>query len=367
MSTPTTTDTASTTSKRGEPILQVRDLSVDFYVEGEWFSAADQISYDVHAGEVLAIVGESGSGKSQSSMSLLGLLPPNGRTRGSAKMGGTELVGLTGPALRRIRGNEIAVIFQEPMTALNPVYPVGFQIVETLRTHFDMGPTRAKERAIELLELVEMPNPQVRFNSYPHQLSGGQRQRAMIAQSLACDPRLLIADEPTTALDVTVQAEILDLLRRVRTEFDTAIVLITHNMGVVADLADRVAVMDSGKIVEQGSTYEVFTAPKTGTAERFVRTVVRALPQGEELAALRAAHQGRFFTISFTDAGASEAQVFGALARAGVDFNLVHGGVDDIGGRVYGLLTIAVRGTDEAIATALAQVGPGVQVMEAAG
>ena len=274
MSTPTTTDTASTTSKRGEPILQVRDLSVDFYVEGEWFSAADQISYDVHAGEVLAIVGESGSGKSQSSMSLLGLLPPNGRTRGSAKMGGTELVGLTGPALRRIRGNEIAVIFQEPMTALNPVYPVGFQIVETLRTHFDMGPTRAKERAIELLELVEMPNPQVRFNSYPHQLSGGQRQRAMIAQSLACDPRLLIADEPTTALDVTVQAEILKLMRDLRSRIDSGIILITHDMGVVADMADSIVVMRRGKVVEHGTADDIFNRPQ----HPYTRELLGAVP-----------------------------------------------------------------------------------------
>ena len=274
MSTPTTTDTAATTIQRGEPILQVRDLSVDFYVEGEWFSAASEISYDVHAGEVLAIVGESGSGKSQSSMSLLGLLPPNGRTRGSAKMGDTELVGLTGPALRRIRGNEIAVIFQEPMTALNPVYPVGFQIVETLRTHFDMGPKRAKERAIELLELVEMPNPRVRFNSYPHQLSGGQRQRAMIAQSLACDPKLLIADEPTTALDVTVQAEILKLMRDLRSRIDSGIILITHDMGVVADMADSIVVMRRGKVVERGSADDIFNRPQ----HPYTRELLGAVP-----------------------------------------------------------------------------------------
>ncbi|HIZ36365.1 MAG TPA: ABC transporter ATP-binding protein [Candidatus Ruania gallistercoris] len=259
MSTPTTTDSATS---NGEVLLQVRDLSVEFYVEGEWFTAADKISYEVKSGEVLAIVGESGSGKSQSSMSLLGLLPPNGRTTGSATMGETELVGLTGPALRRIRGNEIAVIFQEPMTALNPVYPVGFQIVETLRTHFDMGPSKAKERALELLELVEMPNPQVRFHSYPHQLSGGQRQRAMIAQSLACDPKLLIADEPTTALDVTVQAEILKLMRDLRSRIDSGIILITHDMGVVADMADSIVVMRRGKVVERGTAEEIFTNPQ---------------------------------------------------------------------------------------------------------
>ena len=183
----------------GEPILQVRDLGVDFYVEGEWFPAATGVSFDVHPGEVVAIVGESGSGKTQSSMSLLGLLPSNGRARGSARLGGRELIGLTHGQLRHVRGKEIAVIFQEPMTALNPVYTVGFQIVETLRAHLPIGPAAAKERALELLRLVEIPEPERRFDSYPHQLSGGQRQRAMIAQSLACDPKLLIADEPTTA------------------------------------------------------------------------------------------------------------------------------------------------------------------------
>ncbi|WP_147918078.1 ABC transporter ATP-binding protein [Ruania zhangjianzhongii] len=271
MSTPTTTDSATSSD---EFLLQVRDLSVEFYVEGEWFTAADKISYEVKAGEVLAIVGESGSGKSQSSMSLLGLLPPNGRTRGSAKMGDTELVGLTGPALRKIRGNEIAVIFQEPMTALNPVYPVGFQIVETLRTHFDMGPSKATERALELLELVEMPNPQVRFHSYPHQLSGGQRQRAMIAQSLACDPRLLIADEPTTALDVTVQAEILKLMRDLRSRIDSGIILITHDMGVVADMADSIVVMRRGKVVERGTADEIFNNPQ----HPYTRELLGAVP-----------------------------------------------------------------------------------------
>ncbi len=257
-----------------EPILTVRDLSVDFFVEGEWFPAATGVSYDVHPGEVLAIVGESGSGKSQSSMSLLGLLPANGRATGSAKLGETELIGLTGAPMRRIRGNEMAVIFQEPMTALNPVYPVGFQIVETLRTHFDMGPAAAKERAIELLTLVEMPDPATRFNSYPHQLSGGQRQRAMIAQSLACDPKLLIADEPTTALDVTVQAEILKLMRDLRNRIDSGIVLITHDMGVVADMADKIIVMRRGEVVESGTAEEIFSRPQ----HEYTKELLGAVP-----------------------------------------------------------------------------------------
>ncbi len=240
------------------PILEVRDLDVSFFVDGEWFPAAHGVSYHVDAGEVLAIVGESGSGKTQSSMSLLGLLPPNGRATGSAKLKGQELIGLTGAPMRRIRGKEIAVIFQEPMTAMNPVYTIGFQIVETLRTHFVMSPKEAKARAIELLTLVEIPEPERRFSAFPHQLSGGQRQRAMIAQALACEPKLLIADEPTTALDVTVQAEILKLMRDLRERIDSGIVLITHDMGVVADMADRIVVMQNGRIVETGTADEIF-------------------------------------------------------------------------------------------------------------
>lgn len=248
--------------KRGEVILEVKDLSVHFWVNNDWFTAADKLNYDVKAGEVLAIVGESGSGKTQSSMSLVGLLPPNGRASGSAKMRGTELVGLTGPRLRSIRGKEIAVIFQEPMTALNPLYTVGFQIVETIRTHFVISPHEAKERALELMRLVEIPEPEVRFNSYPHQLSGGQRQRIMIAQALSCEPALLIADEPTTALDVTVQAEILKLMRELRRRVDAGIILITHDMGVVADMADKMIVMKDGVVVEHGSSREIFGNPQ---------------------------------------------------------------------------------------------------------
>jgi len=232
-------------------ILEVKGLGVDFWVEGEWVPAAKNLSYKIAAGEVLAIVGESGSGKSASSMALLGLTPQNGRIFGSVKLDGEELVTATSKRLRELRGSGIAVIFQEPMTALNPVYTIGFQIIETLRVHFNMTNLKAKQRAIELLTMVDLPDPEKAFNSYPHQLSGGQRQRAMIAQAISCDPKLLIADEPTTALDVTIQAEILDLLRDLQKRLDSAILLITHDMGVVADLADRVLVMKDGVMVEQ--------------------------------------------------------------------------------------------------------------------
>jgi len=253
-----TTDAAAADA----PVLSVRDLGVRFWVGGEWFTAAENISYDVRPGEVLAIVGESGSGKSQSSMSLIGLLPANGRASGSAKLRGRELIGMPQAQMREVRGDDISIIFQEPMTALNPVYTVGYQIVETLRTHFDMGPSAAKERALELMRLVEIPEPEKRFDSFPHQLSGGQRQRIMIAQALACDPTLLIADEPTTALDVTVQAEILKLMRDLRERIDSGIILITHDMGVVADMADRIIVMRNGRVVEAGTSAEIFSDPQ---------------------------------------------------------------------------------------------------------
>ena len=249
-------------SKADQAVLQVSNYSVDFWVEGVWYPAAINMNFDVQAGKVLAIVGESGSGKSTTAMGLMDLLASNARIEGSVKVKGQEMVGANKTLLRRARGRDVAYIFQEPMTALNPVYTIGFQIVETLRTHFDMGPQEAKVRAIELITMVEIPNPEASFDKYPHQLSGGQRQRAMIAQSLACDPGLLVADEPTTALDVTVQAEILDLIRNLRDRLNSAILLITHDMGVVADLADDILVMKDGNTVEYGTADQIFNRPQ---------------------------------------------------------------------------------------------------------
>ena len=268
------TGTPSDTTFAKEPILSVKDLSVRFWVGDEWLTAAEGLTYDLHPGEVLAIVGESGSGKSQSSMSLMGLLPRNGRASGSARLGHRELVGLAEERMQHVRGNEISVIFQEPMTALNPVYTVGFQIVETLRVHTVMGPKQAKQEALRLMRLVEIPDPEDRFNAFPHQLSGGQRQRIMIAQALACQPKLLIADEPTTALDVTVQAEILKLMRELREKVDAGIILITHDMGVVADMADRMLVMKQGRVVEEGTAQQIFSAPQ----HPYTRQLLDAVP-----------------------------------------------------------------------------------------
>ncbi len=257
-----------------ETVLEVTGLGVDFWVDGVFYPAAIDLNYTVKRGEVLAIVGESGSGKSSSSMALLGLLPANAKVSGSIKLLGRELRGIPERELREVRGNQIAVIFQEPMTALNPVYTIGFQIVEALRSHFDLNPAQAKARALELLTMVEMPDPEIAFRKFPHQLSGGQRQRAMIAQSISCDPVLLIADEPTTALDVTVQAEILELLRSLRTRLDSAIILITHDMGVVADLADNILVMKDGLGVEAGTVVDVFTNPQAA----YTKSLLAAVP-----------------------------------------------------------------------------------------
>ena len=249
-------------SQGNEPVLKVSGYNVEFWVDGVWYPAAIDMNYEVAAGEVLAIVGESGSGKSSSQMGLMSLLASNARVTGSVKVRGNEMVGVPINQVRKFRGREVAYIFQEPMTALNPVYTIGFQIVEALKNHYTISNKEAKKRAIELLALVEIPSPEKSFDKYPHQLSGGQRQRAMIAQSLSCDPGLLIADEPTTALDVTVQAEILDLMRNLKDKLNSAVVLITHDMGVVADLADRILVMKDGYTVEQGTSDQIFNKPQ---------------------------------------------------------------------------------------------------------
>jgi len=258
-----------------EPILKVKDFTVEFWVDGVWYPAAVNMNFQIAPGEVLAIVGESGSGKSTTGMGLMSLLATNARMYGSVQVKGHEMIGAKSSVLRKYRGKEVAYIFQEPMTALNPVYTIGFQIVETLRTHFDMGPHQAKDRAIELLTLVDIPNPAGSFNKYPHQLSGGQRQRAMIAQALACDPGLLVADEPTTALDVTVQAEILDLMRGLKDKLNSAILLITHDMGVVADMADEILVMKDGLTVEHGTADQIFNRP----SHPYTKELLAAVPK----------------------------------------------------------------------------------------
>ena len=256
------------------PILQIRDLRVEFRQKKEWREVVHGVSVDVARGEVVALVGESGSGKSTIAMSVPGLLPSNGRNSGSILLDGQELIGASSSQLRKIRGQQVAVIFQEPMRAMNPVYTIGWQIREMLQAHRDLSKEQARERAIELLRLVDIPEPERRVDSYPHQLSGGQRQRAMIAQALALDPKVLIADEPTTALDVTVQGEILELMHDLKGRIEASILLITHDMGVVADLADRVVVLKDGAIVEQGSAHDIFYDPKQPYTQQLLKAVL---------------------------------------------------------------------------------------------
>jgi peptide/nickel transport system ATP-binding protein len=242
--------------------LQVRDLRVTFDTDEGPVLAVNGVSFDVAAGEVLALVGESGRGKSMTAMSLMGLLPPTATRTGSLQLEGRELATLRPRDMREIRGRDISMIFQEPMTSLNPVFTVGYQIGEVLRRHEGMNRKQARARAVELLDLVRIPAPERRVDEYPHQMSGGMRQRVMIAMAVACNPKVLLADEPTTALDVTIQAQILDIMRDLRQALDTSIVIITHDLGVVADIAERVVVMYAGHVVETGSVEDVFARPQ---------------------------------------------------------------------------------------------------------
>jgi oligopeptide/dipeptide ABC transporter ATP-binding protein len=244
-------------------LLEVAGLRTVFATDDGELAAVDGVSFEVDAGRTLAIVGESGCGKSVTSLSVMGLVAPPGRiAAGSVRFEGRELVGLPERELQDLRGNGMAMIFQEPMTSLNPAFTVGEQIVEGLRRHRALTRAQAGERALQMMRRVRIPAPEQRFHEHPHKLSGGMRQRAMIAMALACEPRLLIADEPTTALDVTIQAQILDLLRTLQRETGTAIVLITHDLGVVAELADEVVVMYAGRVVERGPVARLFEQPE---------------------------------------------------------------------------------------------------------
>jgi oligopeptide transport system ATP-binding protein len=246
-----------------EALLSVEDLKVEFWTSRGTIYAVNGVSFDIAPGETLGIVGESGCGKSVTSLAILGILARAARvTSGTATYGGRDLLKLSDEELRGVRGREIAMIFQDPMTSLNPVLTIGFQIEEVLRTHFGLEKDDARERAAELLDRVGIPNAPARLRDYPHQFSGGMRQRAMIAMALACEPKLLIADEPTTALDVTIQAQILDLLRELVTEQDTALILITHDLGVVAGMCERVNVMYAGMFMETGTAEQVFAKPR---------------------------------------------------------------------------------------------------------
>ncbi|MEM7417740.1 MAG: ABC transporter ATP-binding protein [Gemmatimonadota bacterium] len=272
------------------PLLEVDDLQTSFVLSRrDPLVAVDGVSFTVNAGETLAIVGESGSGKSVTALSIMQLLPARvGQiTRGAIRLGGRDLTALPEEEMRRVRGKEIGMIFQEPMTSLNPVHTVGAQISEVLVEHESVSPKEARDRAIDLLHTVGIPEPTSRVDNYPHEMSGGMRQRAMIAMALACRPSLLIADEPTTALDVTIQAQILDLIAELQTELGMGIIFITHDLGVVAQIAQRVAVMYAGQIVEGGPVEEIFRRPRMPYTAGLIGSIPR----------LGSADQGRLSTI----------------------------------------------------------------------
>lgn len=270
------------------PLLSVRNLRTVFSTEEGEVAAVDGISFDLHAGETLGIVGESGSGKSVTSLSIMRLIPsPPGRiASGEIIFNGEDLLKKSPAEMRKIRGNEISMIFQEPMTSLNPVFTIGDQIMEAIILHQKLNKKQARERAIEMLRLVGIPSPERRVDEYPHQLSGGMRQRVMIAMALSCNPKLLIADEPTTALDVTIQAQILELLQRLQKELGMAIILITHDLGVVAGMVDRVIVMYAGKIVEEAPVRDLFRAPKHPYSEGLLGSIPKLHETQERLQAI---------------------------------------------------------------------------------
>lgn len=263
MSSPTRPQSGTSTNTSAvEPLLRVEDLSVRFVSRAASINAVNGVSFTLESGEVLCIIGESGSGKSVTLRALMRLLPKRAQVGGQVRIAGEDLLGLSERQLSALRGAKIAMIFQEPMTALDPVFTIGDQIAETLMRHQKISRTEAAKRALELLELVRVPSPERRLKNYPHELSGGLRQRALIAVALSCRPRLLLADEPTTALDATVQIQVLLLLKKLQQEFGMGTIIVTHDLGVAAQIADKVAVMYAGRIVEYGSSNEVLCDPK---------------------------------------------------------------------------------------------------------
>jgi peptide/nickel transport system ATP-binding protein len=267
-------------------LLEVRDLKVHFNTEDGMVKAVDGVSYDVEAGRALGIVGESGSGKSVSSLTVMGLtrFAGNAEISGSVRFDGKDLLAASDEEMRRIRGNDIAMIFQDPLSSLHPFYRIGDQLVEAIQAHRNQSKAQALERVVEMLGLVGIPEPRKRVDAYPHEFSGGMRQRVMIAMALVNDPKVLIADEPTTALDVTVQAQILDLIQRLQSELDTAIVMITHDLGVVAEVADDIAVMYAGRVVEHAHKDRIFATPEHPYTWGLLKSIPRLdSPRGEEL------------------------------------------------------------------------------------
>lgn len=268
-------------------LLEVKNLKTYFYTEDGVVKAVDGVSFYVNEGETVGLVGESGCGKSQTSLSIMRLISHPGKIAdGEIYFNGQNLLGLSDNEMRKIRGNDISMIFQEPMSSLNPVFTVGFQISEALMLHHGLSKDEARKKAVEMLRLVGIPEPEKRVDEYPHQMSGGMRQRVMIAMALSCNPKLLIADEPTTALDVTIQAQILDLMRDLRRKFNTSIIMITHDLAVIAEMADRVIVMYTGKIVEEAPVRQLFKNPSHPYTQGLINSIPKLHMESERLEAI---------------------------------------------------------------------------------
>jgi len=291
-----------------DPVISIRNLRTSFRVEGQWRPAVDDVSFDVAPNETVAIVGESGSGKSVTALSVMGLIPTaNGRVEGEIRLKGRNLLTLSEREMQKVRGDDVSMIFQEPMTSLNPVLTIGFQVSEALRYHRGLDRAEADREALQILEQVRIPSAKSRFHDYPHLFSGGMRQRVMIAMALACRPDLLIADEPTTALDVTIQAQILELIKTLQREIGMSVLFITHDMGVVAEIADRVIVMYRGKKVEEGPSAPIFSAPE----HTYTRTLLAAVPRLGSMT-------GRHEPVKFAAPGETEpTDVPSTVRRAG--------------------------------------------------
>lgn len=324
----------STTAGAGEPVLRIENLKVTFATDAGDVPAVKDVTLQVAPGEVVAIVGESGSGKTVTAKTILGLLPETAVSSGAVVLNGNDVISVSPKQMREIRGRDVAMVFQEPSTALNPVFTVGWQIIEGLRAHGKVSRKEARRRAIEALTKVGIPDPEHRVDYYPHQFSGGQKQRVVIAAALALNPGLIVADEPSTALDVTVQAEILELLRDLRDKFGTSIVLITHNMGVVADLADRVVVMYQGDVVEEADARTLFAEPKND----YTRKLLASVPHiGRNSASAHLAEEDHPFGKVLVEATDLEVEYPGRLGKS--SFKAVdHVSFTISAGEVYGLV-----------------------------
>ncbi|WP_246056284.1 ABC transporter ATP-binding protein [Alteribacter natronophilus] len=274
--------------KQEQPLLDVRHLKTYFHTENGTVPSVEGVSFQINKGEVVAIVGESGCGKSVTSYSIMGLVKSPGKIEaGEVLLDGTDLTTLSKRQMRKLRGNDMSMIFQEPLTSLNPLFTVGFQISEVIVLHQDVTKKEARQKTIEMIEKVGIPNAEKIYSNFPHQLSGGMRQRIMIAIALACNPKLLIADEPTTALDVSIQAQILDLMKKLRKELETSILIITHDLGVVAEMVDRVVVMYAGKVVEEGTVYELFRDPKHPYTKGLLESTPKIHERKDELYSIK--------------------------------------------------------------------------------